>query len=102
MHRFLHTLEATFGIYWGKNRKILLMPQFEHKLSNYHISKFVLKYNINLGKYFHPICFWCMLLWITPNQYVKINGSIYTIEEFVTMLKLISINKQCRNSFVQS
>ncbi len=33
-------------------------------LSNYLVSKFVLKYNINLGKYFHPIGCWWMLLWV--------------------------------------
>ncbi len=29
---------------------------YEHKLDNYLVSKFVFKYNINLGEYFNTVC----------------------------------------------
>jgi len=49
-------LDAAFGIYRGENKNIILMPSFEHKLSNYLVSKFVLKYSIKAWTMSSP-CF---------------------------------------------
>ena len=67
VHRFLHTLDTTFSLYWGENRKILSMLRFEQEASKYLVSKFVLKYNIKPWEYFHPVCCWRMLRWIASS-----------------------------------
>ena len=72
-HRSLHTLDTTFGVYWGENRKSLLMPWFKLKPSKYLVSKFVLRYNIKPWGIFHPVSYWCMLLWIVFSYYVEID-----------------------------
>ncbi len=57
---------------------------FKHKLCNYLISKFVLKYNINLGEYFHPVCFTLFaspcnggLKWVCRNCWIDIYSAKY-------------------------
>jgi len=50
-----------FVIYWGENRKILSMLQFEQKLSKFWVSSLrSITYIIDKREYFHPVCCWCM------------------------------------------
>ncbi len=42
---------------------------FEQELSKYLVSKFVLKYNIKPWGVFHPVCCWCMLLWVVSGVF---------------------------------
>jgi hypothetical protein len=72
-HQFLNTRDATFSINLGENQKILSMLLVEQELSKYLVSKFVLKYNIRPWGVFHPVCCWCMLLWVVSSVYVAGN-----------------------------